>query len=71
MEQFEDDKGQFVCSAIKTEAEIRTVLNLFRASLISFPEDKIMDEAEIFSAIYLKEAVKKIPVLSLSREVMK
>ena len=69
LEQFKDEKGQFACSAIKTEAEIRTVLNLFRASLIAFPGEKVMEEAEIFSVIYLKEAIKKIPVSSLSREV--
>ena len=54
LEQFKDEKGQFGCSANKTEGEIRTVLNLFRASLIAFPGEKVMEEAEIFSAIYLK-----------------
>ena len=69
LEQFKDVKEQFACSANKREGEIRTVLNLFRASLIAFPGEKVMEEAEIFSAIYLKEAVQKLPVSSLSREV--
>ena len=69
LEQFKDKKGQFACSTNKREEEIRTVLNLFRASLIAFPGEKVMEEAEIFSAIYLKEAIQKLPFSSLSREV--
>jgi hypothetical protein len=69
LEQFKDQNGQFACSAIQTEGEIKKVLNLFRASLIAFPGEKVMEEAEIFSTIYLKEALLKIPVCSLSREV--
>nr|ABA86247.1 (-)-linalool-like synthase [Picea sitchensis] len=68
-EQFKEQKGQFACSAIQTEGEIKKVLNLFRASLIAFPGEKVMEEAEIFSTIYLKEALLKIPVCSLSREI--
>jgi len=69
LEHFKDQKGQFACSAIQTEGEIRSVLNLFRASLISFPGEKVMEEAEIFSAMYLKEALQNIPVSSLSRQI--
>ena len=69
LEQFKDQNGQFACSAIQTEGEIKSVLNLFRASLIAFPGEKVMEEAEIFSTIYLKEALLKIPVCSFSREV--
>nr|Q9M7D0.1 RecName: Full=Terpinolene synthase, chloroplastic; AltName: Full=Aggteo; Flags: Precursor [Abies grandis]AAF61454.1 terpinolene synthase [Abies grandis] len=65
----EKEKGQFVCSAIQTEEEIKSVLNLFRASLIAFPGEKVMEEAEIFSKIYLKEALQNIAVSSLSREI--
>ena len=71
LEQFKDKKGKFGCFANKTEGEIRTVLNLFRASLITFPNEKVMEEAEIFSAIYLKEVVQKLLVSTLSREVRK
>nr|O24475.1 RecName: Full=Pinene synthase, chloroplastic; AltName: Full=(-)-(1S,5S)-pinene synthase; AltName: Full=Agg-pin1; AltName: Full=Beta-geraniolene synthase; Flags: Precursor [Abies grandis]AAB71085.1 pinene synthase [Abies grandis]AIF29188.1 pinene synthase [Expression vector pAPG2]AIF29194.1 pinene synthase [Expression vector pAPG1] len=67
---FKGQNGQFSCSEnIQTDEEIRGVLNLFRASLIAFPGEKIMDEAEIFSTKYLKEALQKIPVSSLSREI--
>jgi len=70
LEHFKEEKGQFARSAIQTEEEIRSVLNLFRASLIAFPGEKVMEEAEIFSAIYLKEALHNIAVSSLSREVI-
>nr|AFJ73560.1 2-methyl-3-buten-2-ol synthase [Pinus pseudostrobus var. apulcensis] len=69
LERFEEQNGQFACSAIQTDGEIRSVLNLFRASLIAFPGEKVMEEAEIFSTKYLKEAILKLPVCSLSREI--
>uniref|UniRef100_I3QDU0 2-methyl-3-buten-2-ol synthase n=2 Tax=Pinus subgen. Pinus TaxID=139271 RepID=I3QDU0_9CONI len=69
LEHFKEQKGQFACSAIQTEGDIRSVLNLFRASQIAFPGEKVMEEAEIFSTIYLKEAILKLPVCGLSREI--
>nr|AAX07267.1 (-)-alpha-pinene/(-)-camphene synthase [Pseudotsuga menziesii] len=72
LEHFKDQKGHFAScssSSIETGGEIRSVLNLFRASLIAFPNEKVMDEAQIFSTTYLKEAVQKIPVSSLSRQI--
>lgn len=52
LEQFKDDKGQFATSSIQTdEGEIRTVFNLFRASLVAFPIEKVMEEAQIFSTM--------------------
>nr|ACN40326.1 unknown [Picea sitchensis] len=69
LEHFKDVKGQFVSSSIQTEGEIRSVLNLFRASLVAFPSEDVMEEAEIFSTTYLQESVQNIPVSSLSREI--
>jgi len=66
---FKDQNGQFACSPSQTEEEIRSVLNLYRASLIAFPGEKVMEEAEIFSAKYLEEALQKISVSSLSQEI--
>jgi hypothetical protein len=50
---------------------MRGVLNLFRASLVAFPGEKVMEDAEIFSTTYLKEALKTVPICSgsLSGEV--
>jgi hypothetical protein len=50
LEHFKDQKGQFPCSSIQREEEIRSVLDLFRGS---FVREKVMEEAEIFSATYL------------------
>ena len=69
LEHFKDVKGQFVSSSTQTEGEIRSVLNLFRASLVAFPSEDVMEEAENFSTTYLQESVQNIPVSSLSREV--
>nr|AAK83565.1 (-)-4S-limonene synthase [Abies grandis] len=70
LEYFKDQKGHFACPAILTEGQItRSVLNLYRASLVAFPGEKVMEEAEIFSASYLKEVLQKIPVSNLSGEI--
>ena len=78
MKVLKDQNGQFSCSAnIKTEGEgegegeVRAVLNLFHASLVAFPGEKVMEEAQIFSTTYLKEALKTVPISggSLSGEV--
>jgi len=54
---------------MQTEEDIRGILNLFWASLISFPSEIVMEEAEIFSRMYLKEPLQNILVYSLSQEV--
>nr|AAS47697.1 E,E-alpha-farnesene synthase [Picea abies] len=66
---FQDRKGEFACSAIPTEGDIKGVLNLLRASYIAFPGEKVMEKAQTFAATYLKEALQKIQVSSLSREI--
>jgi hypothetical protein len=66
---FRNQKGCFSFFAMQREEEIRGILNLFRASLISFPRKIVMEEAEIFSTMYLKEALQKIWVFDLSQEV--
>lgn len=69
LEHFKDEKGQFASSSIQTEGEMRSILNLFRASLVALPNEKILEDAEIFCTIYLKESLPRIPVSSLSRQV--
>lgn len=68
-EHFKDQKGQFAASANDTELQTRSVFNLFRASLIAFPEEKVLEEAEKFAAAYLKAALQTLPVSGLSREI--
>ncbi|KAH9307961.1 hypothetical protein KI387_035872, partial [Taxus chinensis] len=49
--------------------EIKTILNLFRASIIPFPRERVMDEAKAFAITYLKEALHNIGNSNLSREI--
>lgn len=69
LEHFKDEMGQFASSSIQTEGKMRSILNLFRASLVAFPNEKILEDAEIFCTIYLKESLPRIPVSSLSRQI--
>ena len=68
-DHFKNQKGWFSCPANPPESVMRSALNLFRASLIAFPGEKVMEEAEMFSTAYLKELLQTIPVSGLSREV--
>eukprot|EP00253_Pinus_taeda_P014647 PITA_14647 len=69
LEVFKDQNGKFANA--QTEAEIRGILNLFRASLLAFPGEKVLEEAQIFCTSYLKEALKTVPISngSLSGEI--
>nr|A0A1L6Z3A0.1 RecName: Full=Pseudolaratriene synthase, chloroplastic; AltName: Full=Terpene synthase 8; Short=PxaTPS8; Flags: Precursor [Pseudolarix amabilis]APT40486.1 pseudolarene synthase [Pseudolarix amabilis] len=69
LEHFKDRDGKFVCSSNPTVGEIRSVLNLYRASLLAFPGEKVMEEAETFARRYLEEIVQKIPPSKFSREI--
>ncbi|GLJ05738.1 hypothetical protein SUGI_0024250 [Cryptomeria japonica] len=71
LEQFKDKEGQFLGCTSQSEEEIKSVLNLFRGSLIAFPEEKIMDEAKAFSTMYLNQVLQKTHILSasLSQEI--
>nr|BAI53108.1 Terpinolene [Chamaecyparis obtusa] len=57
---FRTASGQFLCSTAQSEEEkIKSVVNLYRASYIAFPGEKILDEAKQFSTTYLREALQK------------
>lgn len=68
-EHFKDQMGQFTASANDTELQTRSFFNLFRASLIAFPEEKVLEEARKLAAAYLKAALQTLPVSGLSREL--
>ncbi|GLJ31907.1 hypothetical protein SUGI_0642240 [Cryptomeria japonica] len=69
LENFKEKDGQFSSSYTQSHEEIRSVLNLFCASLIAFPEEKVMDEAKVFATTYLKQVVSKIDDDNLSLEI--
>lgn len=66
---FEDQNRPFACFPSPTEGEIRSIINLYRASLTSFPGETNMEMVEISSKRYLNEALQKLPVSRLSQEV--
>ncbi|GLJ31920.1 hypothetical protein SUGI_0642450 [Cryptomeria japonica] len=69
LENFKEKDGQFLSSYTHSKQEIRSILNLFCASLIAFPEEKVMDEAKVFASIYLKQAMPKIDDANLVQEI--
>ncbi|XP_057872931.2 alpha pinene synthase, chloroplastic-like [Cryptomeria japonica] len=71
LRHFKGNDGQFLCpSSLSEEEKIGSILNLYRASLIAFPEENIMDEAKAFAATYLNQALEKNNISShLLREI--
>ncbi|GLJ31921.1 hypothetical protein SUGI_0642510 [Cryptomeria japonica] len=69
LENFKEKDGRFLSSYTQSHEEIRSILNLFRASLIAFPEEKVMDEAKLFTTTYLEQSISKIGDTSLSQEI--
>nr|WBO26428.1 beta-pinene synthase [Taiwania cryptomerioides] len=69
LESFKGKDGQLLNSSTQSQEEIKSIMNLFRASLIAFPKEKVMDEAKSFSTLYLKQALQKIDNSNLSREI--
>ncbi|GLJ09965.1 hypothetical protein SUGI_0119250 [Cryptomeria japonica] len=49
--------------------EIRSILNLFRASLISFPQDQAINDVKSFATSYLKETLQIVNDTGISREI--
>lgn len=71
LRHFKGNDGQFLTPSTQSEElEIGSIINLYRASLIAFPEENIMDEAKSFATTYLNEALQKANISShLSREI--
>lgn len=51
---FEED-GQFVCFPGQTSHSVTAMFNLYRASQVFFPGEKILDDAKKFSRKFLTE----------------
>eukprot|EP00253_Pinus_taeda_P013031 PITA_13031 len=77
LENFKDENGQFFCSSSGEEGnadkEVRSMLSLFRASNISFPGEKVMEETKAFTTQYLTQVLTGHTIAdvdqSLQREV--
>ena len=48
-------KGEFFCFAGQTTQAVTGMFNLYRASEVSFPGEKILEDAKQFSAKFLRE----------------
>lgn len=69
LETFKEKDGHFLSSYSQENEDINTILNLYRASLIAFPGEKIMEEAKVFATKYLKQAMRQSKDPNLSKEV--
>nr|ACN40929.1 unknown [Picea sitchensis] len=52
LENFKDENGKFFCN-LTGDKRVRSMLSLLRASEISFPGEKVMQEAKVFTREYL------------------
>ncbi|KAH0636793.1 hypothetical protein KY289_036708 [Solanum tuberosum] len=50
-----ENKGEFFCVAGQTSQAVTGMYNLFRASQLMFPKEKILDDAKKFSSNFLQE----------------
>ncbi|XP_049406032.1 ent-copalyl diphosphate synthase, chloroplastic [Solanum stenotomum] len=50
-----ESKGEFFCVAGQTSQAVTGMYNLFRASQLMFPKEKILDDAKKFSSNFLQE----------------
>eukprot|EP00253_Pinus_taeda_P017606 PITA_17606 len=62
-ENFKDD-GQFPCSTGHFNKDVASMLSLYRASQLVFPEENILDETKSFTIQYLTEALNKSETFS-------
>ncbi|KAH9297286.1 hypothetical protein KI387_028968, partial [Taxus chinensis] len=69
LEQLKLKNREFLRSTTQAEEKIKSILNLFRASLIVFRNENVMEEAKSFATAYLNQALQKTEISSsLSQE---
>eukprot|EP01018_Ginkgo_biloba_P029276 Gb_13700 [translate_table: standard] len=72
LENFKDENIEFFCSIGHSRKDVRSMLNLYRASHVAFPEENVLKDARFFTTEYLQKALTKCDVLSnknLSTEI--
>ncbi|GLJ10693.1 hypothetical protein SUGI_0133230 [Cryptomeria japonica] len=70
LQQFKSKDGNFFYSDNQSnEEELRSILNLFRASLIAFPKQQALDDAKSFLTAYLKQDLPNINNTNISKEI--
>jgi hypothetical protein len=71
LENFKNENGQFFCSSTVEEKEVRCMLTLFRASEMSFPGEKVMDEAKAFTTEYLTKVLTGVDVTDVDQSLLR
>jgi len=74
-DNFKDANGQFFCNSTGKQEEgnkrVRSMLTLFRASEISFPGEKVMDEAKAFTTEYLNKVLIGAKVTDIDQSLLR
>ena len=74
-ENFKDENGHFFCTSSGEEGtadeEVRSMLSLFRASNISFPAEKVMEEAKTFTTEYLSQVLTRHAIAHVNQSLRK
>jgi hypothetical protein len=75
LENFKDENGQFFCNSTGEQEEenkrVRSMLSLLRASSISFPGEKVMDEAKAFATDYLNRFLTGRSVTDVEQSLLR
>jgi len=75
LDNFKDANGQFFCNSTGKQEEgdkrLRSMLTLFRASEISFPGEKVMDEAKAFTTEYLNQVLIGAKVTDIDQSLFR
>ena len=71
LNNFKDDNGCFFTSSGQRHVEHTSILNLFRASDLALPGEKIMDEARLFSSQYLRESLNNTKNILCNEKIAK
>lgn len=77
LENFKDENEQFFCNSSgeqeeegRADKQVRIMLSLFRASNISFPGEKVMDEAKTFTREYLNRVLTGQDVTEVDQSLL-
>eukprot|EP00253_Pinus_taeda_P006805 PITA_06805 len=72
---FKDENGHFFCNSSGEQEEgdkrVRSMLSLLRASSISFPGEKVMDEAKAFTTDYLNQLLTGGDVTDVDQSLLR
>lgn len=71
LENFKNENGLFFHSSTVEEEEVRCMLTLLRAAEISFPGEKVMDEAKAFATEYLNQLLTRVDITEVGESLLR